>query len=70
MDYYILLVGLDEEPQINFMNYVWDCLQHTLARDEFELIQYLDVYSQDEIFNAILNILDDEFSAETDKPKS
>jgi hypothetical protein len=52
------------------MNYVWDCLQHTLARDEFELIQYLDVYSQDEIFNAILNILDDEFSAETDKPKS
>lgn len=50
--------GLDEEPQINFMNYVWDCFQHILFSNKYKKIQYLDAESQDEIFNTILYIID------------
>ena len=52
--------GLDEEPQINFMNYVWDCFQHILFLNKYKKIQYLDAESQDEIFNTILYIIDTE----------
>jgi hypothetical protein len=44
------------------MNYVWDCLQHTFKRKEFDIIRYLDVKSLDEVYNSILYIIDEEFS--------
>jgi hypothetical protein len=46
------------EPQINFYNYVWDCFIHVFKRDLFQEIHYLDVTSKDEIYNAILCIID------------
>jgi hypothetical protein len=46
------------EPEINFYNYVWDCFIHVFKRDLFQEIHYLDVTSKDEIYNAILCIID------------
>ncbi len=53
-----LACGLDKQPQIDIMNYVWDSFQHVFKTDVFNEIHYLDVESQDEIFNTILYILD------------
>ena len=42
------------------MNYVWDEFQRTFKLEMFKEIQYLDVKSQDEVFNTILCIIDTE----------
>ena len=54
----VLHIGFENEPQINFMNYVWDCFNHILKSEKYKKIQYLDIESQDEIFNTILYIID------------
>lgn len=40
------------------MNYIWDSFQHIFKQDIFKEIHYLDVESQDEVFNTILYIID------------
>ena len=51
--------GLDAELQITYFEYVWDCINSVLSRDEFEEIQYLDNISLNSIFNCILLAIDD-----------
>lgn len=48
------------------MNYIWDSFQHIFKTDIFKEIHYLDVESQDEVFNTILYIIDIEVLGKID----
>lgn len=52
------------------MNYVWDCFQHVFKKEKYKEIQYLDIESQDEIYNTILYIIDTQIygNLENDDP--